>query len=696
MHGSNEHNEPLARLADLRSPQEPTRGTTGTFGGERARSAAMPPARGRSNPGKAVRLTLINPRSPDSFWSFRWAMENVLVHQRAPNPPLGLATLAGLCPPHWHVQILDEAVQPLPTEPDADIVGICGMGVQHPRQRELLAYYRRRGYFTVAGGSFASLCPERLEGLADCVVTGEAEYIWPRFCADFEAGRAQPSYVERGEVDLSDVPAPRFDLLDLKRYGTASLQFSRGCPYRCEFCDIIVMFGRKPRTKSPEQIGGELDALRAQGAESAFFVDDNLIGNKKVAKELLRYLVDYQKRHGHPFEFGTEASLNLAEDPELLELFREAGFAWVFLGIETPDVESLKAAGKMQNTRSDLLEAVRTIYAHGIDVYSGFIVGFDNDTAAAFDRQHRFIVDAGIQVAMVGLLTAMPRTPLYERLEREGRVRHDIMAGDNTRAQTNVLPASMSYDTMIAGYKALYRRLFSDQGIAQRIRNKTRHLRRPNTRRTSRSLTVQACLLWRTLVRGIAPGGPRRWGHFLRTLRCPPRAWPLVISDWVRGLSMREYADRHFGEAPQQAWNHAAHTLDRLRRRFHDAFERGDLAAHVDRVDQTPNLVLTLAGKIDTRFFREARRRLTRLLHQPHVSLTLRIEHLYEHQCEPLRRMLERFSCYGQQFRVHLSEQARTLMADGWPLEIGPIVCEDAAEDVRAPASGDVSVRGPE
>ena len=509
---------------------------------------ASRPAHTRPDRQKPVRLLLINPRSPDSFWSFRWATDHILVHERAPNPPLGLATLAGLCPDHWTVEIVDECIEELPSEPVADIIGICGMGVQHPRQRELLTYYRQKGYYTVAGGSFASLCPERLEGLADTVVAGEAEYIWQQFCDDYEDGCATPLYIERGSVVLSDVPVPRFDLLQLDRYGTASLQFSRGCPYRCDFCDIIVMFGRKPRTKTPEQIGRELDALRAHGANSAFFVDDNLIGNKKLAKELLRYLIDYQKRHDYPFEFGTEASLNLAQDREMMELFRNAGFGWVFLGIETPDVESLKAAGKTQNTTMDLLEAVRTIYSYGIDVYAGFIVGFDNDTAEAFDRQYRFIVDAGIQVAMVGLLTAMPRTQLYERLEREGRLRLDIMPGDNTRAQTNVVPASMSYETMIASYKALYRRLFSDEGIAQRIRNKMRYLRRPNAIAPRKPLLTQLRLLWRTLAHGIAPGGPRRWWRFLSTLRCPPRLWPIVITDWVRGLSMRDYAERYLGE----------------------------------------------------------------------------------------------------------------------------------------------------
>lgn len=613
-----------------------------------------------------VRLLLINPRPPESFWSFRWAMERILVKQRAPNPPLGLATLAGLCPDHWQVTIVDEAVEPLPLHPAADIVGVCGMGVQHPRQRELLAHYRGQGYFAVAGGSFASLCPERLDGLADSVVAGEAEYIWPEFCRDFEANEPRALYRETGSVALTDVPVPRFDLLDLSRYGTASLQFSRGCPYRCEFCDIIVMFGRRPRTKTPEQIGAELDALRAGGASSAFFVDDNLIGNRKLAKELLRFLVDYQRRHDYPFEFGTEASLNLADDAEMLELFRQAGFAWVFLGIETPDVDSLKAAGKVQNTRTDLLEAVRRIYAHGIDVYSGFIVGFDNDTPAAFDRQYRFIVDAGIQVSMVGLLTAMPRTPLYERLERAGRLRHDIMPGDNTRARTNVLPAAMSYAEMIAGYRKLYLRLFSNRGIARRIINKTRYLRRPVGGGVAGSPGQRLVLLLRTLVRGILPGGPRRWVWFAATLRANPRTWPVVLADWVRGLSMRAYARQHFEQAPARAWVRAGSTLADLRRRFADTFARGAISANVERHDQTPNLVVRLTGEVEDRFFRIARRRLRRLLRQPDVSLTLYIHQVREHQRKQLLRLIRRLEHHGERVGIYLEQALRqTIPIDG-------------------------------
>jgi len=465
-----------------------------------------------------MRLLLINPKFPESFWSFKWALERVLPGKRALNPPLGLATLAALCPPDWEIEIVDENIESIPLAPVADLVGVCGMGVQFARQRELLAYYRGRGYRTVAGGSFASLCPERYEALADTVIAGEAEYIWKEFCRDLARGAPKALYRETGVVALADSPTPRFDLLKLDKYSSVSLQFSRGCPYRCEFCDIIVMFGRKPRTKSPEQIGRELDALRARGTSSVFFVDDNLIGHRPAAKALLRYLVDYQRRHGQPFHFGTEASINLAQDDELLALFRAAGFEWVFIGIESPDAASLEETGKTQNLRQDLLASVRKIYAHGIDVLAGFIIGFDHDDLGTFERQYRFITAAGIQVAMIGLLTALPRTPLYERLQREGRLIASEHHSDNTKLATNIVPKRMEYDEMVRGFRQLYARLFTDRAIAARIRAKLAHLARPVYRAGHRP-RQQLGILLRLLVRGILPGGPRRVWQFLRTLR---------------------------------------------------------------------------------------------------------------------------------------------------------------------------------
>lgn len=491
-----------------------------------------------------MRLLLVNPALPESFWSFRWALEEVLGGKRSLNPPLGLATLAALCPPHWEVTIVDENVEPLPDAPQADLIGIGGMGVQAPRQKELLRRYRAAGYRVVAGGSYASLCPEEYYDLADTVIAGEAEYIWPRFCADLQKGVAEKLYRETGNVRLEDSPTPRFELLKLERYATATIQLSRGCPFSCDFCDIIVMFGRRPRYKPVGAIERELEALRRLGARKVFFVDDNFIGNKAKAKETLRCLAAYQERHGRAMRFGTEASLNLADDPELLGLFRAAGFEWAFLGIETPDPQTLREASKAQNAAGDTLAAVRRIYAAGVDILAGFIVGFDRDTPASFEVQRSFIERSGIMVAMVGLLTALPKTPLFERLKREGRLIEGAAHGDNTGGRSNIVPKGMSLEELGAGYRRLWAALLSDRAIAARIRNKLAHFGIPPlTRRESlgEATTIVLRLLWR----GIVPGGPLRAWHFLRSLPLTrPRLLPLAVNDWIVGLAMRRYAER--------------------------------------------------------------------------------------------------------------------------------------------------------
>jgi len=607
-----------------------------------------------------MRLLLINPRFTESFWSFRFAINDVVPGKRTLNPPLGLATLAALCPPHWQVSIVDENVEAVPLEPDADIVGVCGMGVQFPRQSELLAYYRSRGHSVVAGGSYASLCPEKYAQLAHTIVAGEAEYIWPAFCRDFEAGAPQPLYKETGTVALTESPTPRFDLLKLPLYNTASLQFSRGCPYMCEFCDIIVMFGRRPRVKSMEQIGRELDALRAQGARQVFFVDDNLIGNRAQAKALLRYLADYQKRHAYRFGFGTEASLNLAQDEELMRLMREANFAWVFIGIETPDEATLKLTRKTQNMGTDILGALRRIYAHGIDVLAGFIVGFDTDTLETFERQRRFILESGIQAAMVGLLTALPRTPLYERLKREGRLIERADDTDNTRLGTNFVPKNMSYDAMVAAYRQLYQRLLTDRGIAQRIRNKLRWMRAP-VYRGEYSAANRLRIVLRLLIKGILPGGPRRWAAFLGTVPwSAPGQLPMVISDWITGLSMRSYVQRRFASEPA-----AQSTLDRRVRALRHAVARYLDAGKV-RVAWGPgrlHLALSLNGKLEARFFSRMAPRLERLLRDTRSTVTLRIEELQAQQVAHLQQLLARLARHGDRVSIIVHEKLRALVS---------------------------------
>ena len=600
-----------------------------------------------------MRLLLINPRAPESFWSFRWAVDEILPRKRAVNPPLGLATLAALTPASWQVEIVDENVEAVPREPRADLIGICGMGVQFPRQRELLEDYRRRGYYVVAGGSFASLCPEQYAEIVDTVVAGEAEYVWPQFCADFEAGAPKALYKECGEVSLHDSPAPRYDLLKLDRYAMVSLQFSRGCPFQCEFCDIIIMFGRKPRTKTPAQICRELDVLRERGVRNVFFVDDNFIGNKPLARELLRAIAAYQQEHDYKFRFGTEASLNLAQDEELMQLMRDAHFQWVFIGIESPDAESLKETKKYQNTREDMLASLQKIYAHAIDVFAGFIVGFDHDTVETFERQRAFITQSGIQVAMVGMLTALPRTPLYTRLAAEGRLVGEDTS-DNTRLSTNVMPKQMSMDEMRAGYQELYARLLSDRGIGERIRSKLRHLRQP-TGDTGYSLRQQLAMATRLFVRGLRPGGWRRWWAFTRTaLLATPRQLPLVMSDWITGLSMRAYAQKYLLAARAAEVRIAERCAARLRQILGDA---------LDVKFDIPNLSLTLRNAVDSSALARVSRHLRRLLRKTRSSVTLYVEGC---DAQALERLLTRLSRYGDRVSLSVAETMREMVKVDW------------------------------
>jgi radical SAM superfamily enzyme YgiQ (UPF0313 family) len=609
-----------------------------------------------------VKLLLINPKFPESFWSYKWAVDNFLPTVRTLNPPLGLATLAALTPSDWEIEIVDENIQSVPLEPEADIVGICGMAVQFERQKELLAFYRRKGHFVVAGGSYASLCPEAYDSLVDAVIAGEAEYIWPEFCRDFEAGRPRKTYHESGTVDLADSPVPRFDLLDLDKYQAVSMQFSRGCPFRCDFCDIIVMFGRKPRTKTPEQVGRELDALRERNVQSIFFVDDNMIGNRPRAKEVLRFIADYQRKHNYRFRIGTEASINLSKDEEMLSLFRKANFDWVFVGIESPDEESLKETKKMQNTNQDILGAVRNIYAHGIDVLAGFIVGFDNDTTEVFDKQYRFIIDSGIQAAMIGLLTAVPKTPLYERLRGENRLITGDFVADNSKLKTNVIPKRMSYKEMIDGYRALHYRLFSDRGISERIRNKTRFMahgfRTPSYPYTSKQ---KLQLTKRFLVRGIFNGGARRVFHFFRSLPLTkPKLSLMAVSEWIVGLSMRDYMDRHFVQEYREDTRRVKWHVERMKQAFRHRRHKGALGVSSHESANAASAVwISMRGRLEPVSFKSITKQVEQLMRNTRSSVTFQIAGFNREQLDHLSRLLKRLSRYGDRIQFRLDEPSR-------------------------------------
>jgi len=337
------------------------------------------------------------------------------------------------------------------------------MIVQKARMREILERLRELKIFTVVGGAYASVHETYFDGLCDVLFSGEADETWPAFVDCFASGKNFDNfYKQANPTDMTKVPKARFDLLKVSRYASGALQFSRGCPFRCEFCDIIVTFGRRPRMKRPEQVVEELEDMRNAGFFSCFIVDDNFIGNKKAAKELLRLIIAWQEKNSFPLRLTTEASINLADDAELLELLYRANFRSVFIGIESPRRECLQETKKLQNTSGDSLEAKLTrIRNTGLEVSAGFIVGFDNDDGTIFEDQFRFIQDNGILLAMVGMLVAVPKTPLYERLEKEKRLRLDDV-------NCNIVPAQMSPTELRNGYWHLLARLYTPENFLDR------------------------------------------------------------------------------------------------------------------------------------------------------------------------------------------------------------------------------------
>jgi radical SAM superfamily enzyme YgiQ (UPF0313 family) len=412
-------------------------------------------------------IVLINPKFDISFWGLEHALP--LIGKRANMPVAALPLIAALTPDKHRVTIIDENVEEIDFDlcQRADIVGVTGMIVQKRRTREILEELRRRQVFTVVGGPWVSVNEAWYDNLADVLFIGEAEETWPRFLAEWEVGRHARRYEQAEKTDMTKVPPPRLDLLKMKHYAFGSVQFSRGCPFTCDFCDIIVIFGRRPRLKTSAQIVTELEALRAARVEIVFVVDDNLIGNKKAMKEVLRDVVAWQRREGYPLTFVTEASLDLADDAELMTLMTDANIGAVFVGIESPNAESLKEAGKLQNLRrgGTMVEKVHRIQEAGMEVWAGMIVGFDNDDQTVFEAQRRFLTEARISTAMVGMLSAIPKTPLHDRLRAAGRL-------DETEAPrhgTNVLPLNMSRDELSEGYIRLMADLYAPQAYFARL-----------------------------------------------------------------------------------------------------------------------------------------------------------------------------------------------------------------------------------
>ncbi len=410
----------------------------------------------------------IYPKFPETFWSFRYALS--FLGKPAAQPPLGLMTVGALLPKHWNKRLVDMNVQRLCNRDLAwaDVVLLSGMHIQRDALVAVVERCRALGLRTVVGGPITSSFPAA-DLKADHVVIGEAEGLIAGLARDLEQGTAKAVYQAAQRPEMRTSPVPDVSLINMKRYSTMTVQYSRGCPFNCEFCDIIEIYGRRPRTKEVAQVLAELDQLRLAGwRESVFIVDDNFIGNKARAKELCIALATWRVQTKTNFGFITEASLNLADDPELMQLMKDAGFKSVFLGIETPDESGLIASNKLQNTRRSLLDSVATIQSFGMQVMGGFILGFDTDGEDIFDRMVEFIQHSGIPVAMVGLLQAMPGTQLFRRLSQEGRVL-DSGSGDNTARSLNFLP-QMDPNRLVEGYRSVLKRIYSCEAYYERVK----------------------------------------------------------------------------------------------------------------------------------------------------------------------------------------------------------------------------------
>ena len=413
-----------------------------------------------------MKVLLVYPEFPDTYWSFKHALK--FEGRTAAFPPLGLMTVSSMLPTDWERRLVDMNVEALwPEDVEwADMVFLSAMIVQNESLEQVVSLCRSMGKKVVVGGPYVSTSSERLPD-ADHIFIGEAETTLPEFINDLELGIARKIYKVDERPSLLNTPVPDFSLVDMSAYSAMNVQYSRGCPFQCEFCDIIEIYGRVPRTKSNEQMLAELDALKAVGWRGlVFIVDDNFIGNKKNVRQFMPDLIKWSRDNEFPFSFITEASVNLAEDDALLQSMEDAGFRRIFLGIETPVEESLKEAQKGQNTHRDLLESIHKIQGYGMEVMAGFIVGFDSDPENIFDLQTNFIRESGIPLAMVGLLSALPDTQLWRRLEKEGRLL-DVSTGNNTDCTLNFVP-KMNIDRLVEGYKSILKNIYSPREYYQR------------------------------------------------------------------------------------------------------------------------------------------------------------------------------------------------------------------------------------
>ncbi len=483
---------------------------------------------------------LVYPRYPETFWSFKHVLR--FVSKKAAFPPLGLLTIAAMLPEEWEKRLVDTNVQELKEEDImwSDMVFISAMIVQKSSAQEIIGRCKALGKKVVAGGPVFTTQHEKFAGV-DHFVLNEAEATLPMFLEDLKSGNPKPIYSSAERPDITKTPLPLWSLINFKDYATMLVQNSRGCPFNCEFCDIVIMNGNVPRTKTSEQLIGEMQLLYDRGWKgSVFIVDDNFIGNKVNVKKMLPMLAEWQKAHNYPFILLTEASTNLADDKELMQMMSAANFNKVFLGIETPNLDSLKECGKLQNTTRNLAETVKTIQQNGMQVMGGFIVGFDSDTETVFDAQIDFIQQAGVATAMVGLLAALPQTRLWHRLKREGRLLGDSTG--NIDGSMNFIP-KMDKANLIAGYRKILSKIYSPGLYYQRIETFVRNYK-PTVKRRLSAINLKALFesMWRIGV--LSKARLHYWRLLLRTAFTKAKALPSAIELAVWGLHFEKCAKK--------------------------------------------------------------------------------------------------------------------------------------------------------
>ena len=512
-----------------------------------------------------MKILLVYPQYPDTFWSFKHALK--IVSKKASFPPLGLLTIAAMLPNEWEKKLVDMNVTTL-TDEDlewADYVFISAMVVQQDSVREIITRCKKLNAKIVAGGPLFTTGYEEFDGV-DHFVLGEAEVTLAPFLADLEKGKAKHIYTSTERPNISKTPIPLWSLINMNKYSSMPIQYSRGCPFDCDFCDIIILNGHKPRTKGKDQVLAELEALHNQEWHSSvFIVDDNFIGNKRKLKtEILPAIIKWMEEKKHPFILFTEASINLADDEELMQLMVKAGFNQVFVGIETPNEESLAECNKFTNINRDLVASVKKMQNHGLEVQGGFIVGFDSDPLSIFKSQINFIQKSGVVTAMVGLLNAPSGTRLYHRLKKENRLLMSF-SGDQMDGTLNFIP-KMNYETLINGYKHILNTIYSPKQYYERVKIFLKEYK-PQKRRGASQLRLYHIrgFLNSMWVLGVKERGRRYyWKLFISTLLKRPRSFPISIILSVYGFHFRKITEKYISTPIGNILGHqAAEKADR-------------------------------------------------------------------------------------------------------------------------------------